>query len=82
MQEYEQLAEAVRECPYLYGKAKKEYKEKFVTKNACKEVADQLIFIENGKLKKNYAICPSHPMRFYFRSGISRNLKFYFVLML
>ena len=52
MQEYEQLAEAVRECPYLYGKAKKEYKEKFVTKNACKEVADQLIFIENDKLKK------------------------------
>ena len=36
----------------LYDKAKKEYKDKIVTGNVWKEVSDQLIFIENGKLKK------------------------------
>ena len=52
LQEYEELAEAVREYPCLYDKAKKVYKDKIVTKNVQKEFADQLIFIENGKLKK------------------------------
>ena len=52
LQQYEELAEAVREYPCLNGKAKKEYKDKIVTENAWKEVIDQLIFIENGKLKK------------------------------
>ena len=33
LQEYEELAEAVREYPCLYDKAKKEYKDKIVTKN-------------------------------------------------
>ena len=49
MQEYEQLAETVRLYPCLYDKAKNEYKDKVVTENAWKEVADQLNFIENGK---------------------------------
>ena len=52
LQEYEELAEAVREYPCLYDKTKNEYKDKIVTENAWKEVADQLIFVENGKLKK------------------------------
>ena len=52
LQEYEELAEAVREYPCLYDKAKKDYKDKIVTENARKELADQLIFIENSKLKK------------------------------
>ena len=52
LQEYEELAEAVSEYPCLYDKAKKEYKDKIVTKNVQKDFADQLIFIENGKLKK------------------------------
>ena len=54
LQEKEDLAEAVavREHPCLYDKTKKEYKDKIVTKNVWKQVADQLIFIENGKLKK------------------------------
>ena len=32
--------------------SKKEYKDKIVTENAWKEVANQLIFIENVNLKK------------------------------
>ena len=54
LQEKEDLAEAVavREHPCLYDNTKKEYKDKIVTKNVWKQVADQLIFIENGKLKK------------------------------
>ena len=54
LQEKEDLAEAVavREHPCLYDKTKKEYQDKIVTKNVWKQVADQLIFIENGKLKK------------------------------
>ena len=52
LQEYEELAEVVREYSCLYDKAKKEYKDKSVTENAWKKVANQLIFIENGKLKK------------------------------
>ena len=44
LQEYEELAEAVCEYPCLYDKAKKDYKDKIVTENASKEVADQLIF--------------------------------------
>ena len=54
LQKKEELAEAVavREHPCLYDKTKKEHKDKIVTKNAWKQVADQLIFIENGKLKK------------------------------
>ena len=32
LQEYEELAEVVREYPCLYDKAKKEYKDKSVTK--------------------------------------------------
>ena len=47
LQEHEELAEAVREYPCLYDKAKKEYKDKIVAENAWKEVADQLILIEN-----------------------------------
>ena len=45
MQKYEELGEAVREYPCLYDKGKKEYKDKIVTENAWKEVADPLIFI-------------------------------------
>ena len=54
LQEKEDLVEAVavREHPCLYDKTKKEYQDKIVTKNVWKQVADQLIFIENGKLKK------------------------------
>ena len=54
LQEKEDLVEAVavREHPCLYDKSKKEYQDKIVTKNVWKQVADQLIFIENGKLKK------------------------------
>ena len=52
LQEYAELAKAVREYPCPYDKTKKEYNDKIVTKNDWKEVADQIIFIENGKLKK------------------------------
>ena len=52
LQEYEELAEAVCEYPCLYDKAKKEYKDKIVTENAKKKVADQFLFIQHGKLKK------------------------------
>ena len=54
LQEKEDLVEAVavREHPCLYDKTKKEYQDKIVTKNVWKQVDDQLIFIENGKLKK------------------------------
>ena len=52
LHEYEEIAEAVREYQCLYDKAKKEHKDKTVTKNVWKEVANQLIFIENGKFKK------------------------------
>ena len=45
LQENEELAEAVRTFPCLYGKSKKEYKDKNVVQNAWKEVADQLDFI-------------------------------------
>ena len=34
LQEYEELAEAVREYPCLYDKSNKEYKDKIVTENA------------------------------------------------
>ena len=37
LQEYEELAEAVREYPCLYDKAKDEYKDKIVTENAWPE---------------------------------------------
>lgn len=49
VQENEELAEAVRKYPCLYDKSKKEYKDKIVTANAWKEVADQLDFINNGE---------------------------------
>ena len=49
LQENEELAEAVRTFPCLYGKSKKEYKDKNVVQNTWKEVADQLDFIENSK---------------------------------
>ena len=49
LQENEELAETVRTFPCLYGKSKKEYKDKNVVQNAWKEVADQLDFIENSK---------------------------------
>ena len=52
LQEYEELAKAVREYPCLYNKAKKEYKDEIVAENAWKEVPNQIIFIENGKLEK------------------------------
>ena len=48
-QENEELAGAFQTFPCLYGKSKKEYKDKNVVQNAWKEVADQLDFIENGK---------------------------------
>ena len=54
MQEYEELAEAVREYPCLYDKTKKEYKNKILTENVWEEVADKLIFIENDMLKELY----------------------------
>jgi len=49
LQEYEELAEAVRLYPCLYDKGRKEYKDKFVAENAWTEVADKLSFIETGK---------------------------------
>ena len=38
--EYEELDEAVLEYPCLHDKAKTEYKDEIVTKNAWKKVAD------------------------------------------
>ena len=52
LQQYKELAEAVREYPCLCDKAKEEYKDKIVTENDWKEVTGQLIFIGNSKLKK------------------------------
>ena len=52
LQEYKELAEAVREYPCLCDKATEEYKDKIVTENDWKEVAGKLIFIGNSKLKK------------------------------
>ena len=49
-----------------------------MTENAWKEAADQLIFIENDKLKKLRHL-PLTPVKI-FLSGSSRNLKCYFVL--
>ena len=49
IQENGELAEAVRKYPCLFEKSKKEYKDKIVTENAWKEVADQLEFISNDK---------------------------------
>ena len=49
IQENEELAEAVRKYPCLYDKSKKENRDKIVTENAWKGVADQLEFISNGK---------------------------------
>lgn len=49
VQENEELAEVVRKYPCLYDKSKKEYKDKVVTGNAWKEVADQLDFINNSE---------------------------------
>ena len=47
VQENEELVEVIRKYPCLYDKSKKEYKDKYVTKNAWIEVADQLDFIQN-----------------------------------
>ena len=41
VQENEELAEVIRKYPCLYDKSKKEYKDKNVTENAWKEVADR-----------------------------------------
>ena len=49
VQENEELAEVIRKYPCLYDKSKKEHKDKNVTENAWKEVADQLDFIQNGE---------------------------------
>ena len=73
LQEYEELAGAVREYPCLDDKAKKEHKDNIVTKNVRKDVADQLIFIENGKLKKLRHLPLTH---------VEILLKCYFIFML
>ena len=49
VQENEELAEVIRKYPCLFDKSKKECKDKNVTENAWKEVADQLDFIQNGE---------------------------------
>ena len=54
LQENEELAEAVRTFPCLYGKSKKEYKDKNVVQNAWKEVADELDL--SNKITLNRAI--------------------------
>ena len=46
----ERLAETVKAFPGLYDKTKKGYKEKDVVTNAWNSVANQLDFIEDGKL--------------------------------
>ena len=46
----ERLAETVKAFPRLYDKTKKGYKEKDVVTNAWNSVANQLDFIEDGKL--------------------------------
>ena len=50
IQENEELSIAIRKYPCLYDKSKKEYKDKIVTANAWKEVADELDFINDGEL--------------------------------
>ena len=54
VQEIEELAEIIRKYPCLYNKSRKEYKDKNVTKNAWKEVADQLHFIQNGESENSF----------------------------
>ena len=49
VQENEEFAEVIRKYPCLYDKSKKEYKDKNVTENAWKVVADQLDFIQKGE---------------------------------
>ena len=49
VQENEELAEVIRRYPCLYDKSRKEYKDKNVAENACKEVVNQLEFIESGE---------------------------------
>ena len=46
----ERLAETVNAFPCLYDKIKKGYKEKDMVTNAWNSVANQLDFIEDGKL--------------------------------
>ena len=46
----ERLAETVKAFPCLYDETKKGYKEKDVVTNAWNSVANQLDFIEDGKL--------------------------------
>ena len=46
----ERLAETVKVFPCLHDKTKKGYKEKDVITNAWNSVANQLDFIEDGKL--------------------------------
>ena len=46
----ERLAETVKAFPCLYDKTKKGYQEKDVVTNAWNSVANQLDFIEDGKL--------------------------------
>ena len=49
IQENEELSIAIKKYPCLYDKSKKEYKDKIVTANAWKEVADELDFINDGE---------------------------------
>ena len=52
VQENEELAEVIRKYPCLYDKSKKEHKDKNVTENAWKEVAELRFFFKHSKVKK------------------------------
>ena len=54
VQENEELAEVARKYPCLYDKSRKECKDKSVVKNAWKEIADQLDFMQNGESEKHF----------------------------
>lgn len=55
LKEEEKLSEIVKNYPCLYDKTSRGYKEKDVGINAWNEVAENLDFIEDGKILSCYA---------------------------
>ena len=73
LQKYEEPAGAVHEYLWFHDKAKKGYKGKVVTESMRKVAADQLIFTENGKLKKTLPIAPHTCWDFTFALGVQQS---------